>query len=99
MDPLYQILLVIFFILAAGIFSVIEISIASFGKNKIDELSGSDSDFVPAFEKIQNNLNSFFGTIQILTTVFITSAILITYHLFFYRFSDWLLEQNIEFPE
>lgn len=97
MAPVIQILLIILFILAAGVFSIIEISIASFGKSKIDELKESDSDLVPAFEKIQNNLNAFFGTIQILTTVFITSAVLITFYLFFSKFSHWLLEQKIIF--
>lgn len=97
MDPFIQILLIILFVLAAGLFSIIEISIASFGKNKIDELRENDNDLVPAFEKIQKNLNAFFGTIQILTTVFIASAVLVTFHLFFNRFSKWLLEQNIAF--
>lgn len=97
MDLFVQVLLIILFILAAGLFSIIEIAIASFGKNKIDELSESDKDLVPAFEKVQKNLNLFFGTIQILTTVFIASAILITFHLFFNRFSSWLLAQKIAF--
>jgi magnesium and cobalt exporter, CNNM family len=97
MDPFIQILLIVIFILAAGLFSIIEISIASFGKNKIEELRESGNDLVPAFEKIQKNLNAFFGTIQILTTLFIASAILITFHLFFNRFSQWLLQQKIAF--
>ncbi len=97
MDTYVQIILIVFFILAAGLFSIIEISIASFGKNKIEELRESGHDLVPAFEKIQNNLNAFFGTIQILTTVFIASAILVTFHLFFNRFSEWLLQQKIDF--
>ena len=97
MDTYVQIILIVFFILAAGLFSIIEISIASFGKNKIEELRESGHDLVPAFEKIQNNLNAFFGTIQILTTVFIASAILVTFHLFFNRFSEWLLQQKIGF--
>ena len=97
MDTYVQIILIVFFILAAGLFSIIEISIASFGKNKIEELRESGHDLVPAFEKIQKNLNAFFGTIQILTTIFIASAILVTFHLFFNRFSEWLLQQKIDF--
>ena len=97
MDPFIQLLFIILFILAAGVFSIIEISIASFGKNKIDELRESGSPLVPAFEKVQKNLNVFFGTIQILTTVFIVSAVLVTFHLFFNRFSSWLLDQKIAF--
>lgn len=97
MDSFIQILLIVLFILAAGLFSIIEIAIASFGKNKIDELKEGDKDLVPAFEKIQKNLNLFFGTIQILTTAFIASAILVTFHLFFNRFSQWLLGQKIAF--
>jgi len=97
MDTFIQILLIILFILAAGLFSAIEIAIASFGKNKIDELKTSDKELVPAFERIQKNLNAFFGTIQILTTAFIASAVLVTFHLFFNRFSLWLLDQKIAF--
>ena len=97
MDSFLQIILIILFILAAGLSSIIEIAIASFGKNKIDELRDSDKDLVPSFEKIQKNLNAFFGTIQILTTVFIVSAVLVTFHLFFNRFSQWLLAQKITF--
>ena len=97
MDSFIQILLIILFVLAAGLFSVLEISIASFGKNKIDELREVGSPLAPAFEKVQKNLNAFFGTIQILTTIFITSAVLVTFHLFFNRFSGWLLAQKIAF--
>ncbi len=97
MDTLAQIFLIIIFVLAAGLFSVIEISIASFGKNKIEELREENPALASEFEKIQNNLNSFFGTSQILITVFNTSAVLITFHLFFNKFSQWLLYQKIAF--
>ncbi len=97
MDLLIQVFLIIIFILAAGLFSVIEISIASFGKNKIEELRENSPRLASEFDKIRDNLNAFFGTSQILTTVFNTSAILITFHLFFNKFSQWLLNQKIAF--
>lgn len=97
MDLLIQVFLIIIFILAAGLFSVIEISISSFGKNKIEELRENNPGLASEFDKIQDNLNAFFGTSQVLTTVFNTSAVLITFHLFFNKFSQWLLNQKIAF--
>ncbi|HKI77245.1 MAG TPA: hemolysin family protein [Ignavibacteriaceae bacterium] len=79
MTLLLDIIFIIFFIFLAGLFSAIEISIASFGSGKIEELKEHEHELVPAFERILENSNSFFGTIQILTTIFITCAILISF--------------------
>ena len=95
MDLLLRILTSLFFVLLAGLFSSVEIAIASFGKNKIEELKEKEHHLVPSFEKIQNNLNIFFGTVQILTMVFIISSVIITFDTLLKIISPWLQSSGI----
>jgi len=95
MDLLLRILTSLFFVLLAGLFSSVEIAIASFGKNKIEELKEKEHYLVPSFEKIQNNLNIFFGTVQILTMVFIISSVIITFDTLLKIISPWLQSSGI----
>jgi putative hemolysin len=95
MDLLLRILSSLIFILLAGLFSSVEIAIASFGKNKIEELKEKEHHHVSSFEKIQNNLNSFFGTVQILTTAFIISSVIITFDTLLKIFSPWLAGSGV----
>lgn len=97
MDLILEILLALFFIILAGLFSSVEISIASYGKNKIEELKDNDYYLVPSFEKVQNNLNTFFGTVQILTTLFIICSVIIITDILFNSFAPWLKSLNITF--
>ncbi|MFO7447393.1 MAG: hemolysin family protein [Ignavibacteriaceae bacterium] len=75
-----EVILIFIFILLAGYFSAAEISIASFGSNKIEELKEKKDKKVPYFEAIQKESNTFFGTIQILTSIFLMSAAIVSFH-------------------
>lgn len=97
MDILYQLLFAVLFILLAGFFSSVEISIASFGKNKIEELKEKENVLAASFEKIQENLNIFFGTVQVLTTIFIICFLIITFRIFLNAFQPWLGGQELGF--
>jgi len=73
---LSTIILYIIFILIAGLFSAIEVAIASFGNNKIEELKEKKDNSFLSFEKIQKEPNIFFGTIQIITTLALFSSVI-----------------------
>lgn len=63
--------LILFFVLmtAASFFSAAEVAVASFGPNKIAEMEERQDKLASAFQKIQKDADSFFGTIQIATTM------------------------------
>ena len=69
-------------ILISGYISAIEIAIASFGKNKIEELKEHNDKTAAAFESIQKEPNFFFGTIQIITTLCLFSSAMLTLIIF-----------------
>lgn len=75
-------LLVVILILLAGVFSAVEIAIASFGTNKIEELKEKNDKTALLFESIQKDPNSFYGTIQILTNIFTVTSAVLGFHLF-----------------
>ena len=97
MNLFVQIILILFSILLAGLLSAIEIAIASFGTNKIEELKDKDIELVPAFEKIQNNTNLFFGTIQLLNTILIVLSVLIGFLVSNECFAPWLSGSGISY--
>ncbi len=66
---LIEIIIFILLMAAAGFFSAAEVAIASFGSNKIDEMEEREDKLAPVFQKIQKDADSFFGTIQIATTL------------------------------
>ncbi|MCH7770202.1 MAG: HlyC/CorC family transporter [Bacteroidetes bacterium] len=80
--------IVIFFllILLAGFLAAAEIAISSIGENKIDELKELNNRSVPYFQRIQNEPETFFGSIQLLYTfTLVLTAIIglrISYSLF-----------------
>ncbi len=75
MDPLLtEILAVLILILVAGYLSAVEIAIASFGENKIEELKEKEDKLADTFEKIHNEPNVFFGTVQLTTNLAILAA-------------------------
>ncbi len=76
---LLEILISFILVLIASLLSVIEISIASFGAHKIEELKEKKDKSANSFEFIQRNTDSFFGTIQILTTFFLLASALLAY--------------------
>ncbi len=69
-------------ILISGYISAIEIAIASFGKNKIEELKEHNDKTAAAFESIQKEPNFFFGTIQIISTLCLFSSAMLTFIIF-----------------
>ncbi len=72
----------VIFILLAGFFSAIEVAIASFGSNKIEELKERNDKSYEAFEKIQKEPNIFFGTVQIITTLSLFSSVILSILIF-----------------
>ncbi|MDP4114799.1 MAG: hemolysin family protein [Bacteroidota bacterium] len=79
----YEIIFIILSIFLAGYLSAAEMAIASFGAQKIDELKEKGDKIAKSFESIQKISDSFFGTIQILSTIFSASAIILNYHLIY----------------
>jgi putative hemolysin len=75
-------IILIILILLAGIFSAAEIAIASFGTNKIEELKERQDKTAGLFESIQKDPNSFYGSIQILTNLFMVGSAVLGFHLF-----------------
>jgi putative hemolysin len=85
---IFEAVIVIILILFAGILSAADIAIASFGTNRIEELKEQNDKTSELFESIQRDPNSFFGTVQILTNLFVVSSVVVGFHLFlqlFYR--------------
>ncbi len=68
------IIVFILLIFLAGFFSAVEIAVASFGSNKIEELKEKKDKSASAFESIQKEPDTFFGTVQFITTLSLFSA-------------------------
>lgn len=75
-------IIVLFLILFAGMLSAADIAVGSFGANKIEELKERNDKTAVLFESINNDPNSFYGSIQILLNVIITASAVIGFHLF-----------------
>ncbi len=75
---LLEIIIVFILILISGYTSAIEIAIASFGKNKIEELKERNDKTAKAFEDIQKEPNFFFGTVQIITSLCLFASAMLT---------------------
>ncbi len=76
-----EIIFFVILIIIAAFLAAAEIAIASFGQNKIVELKDKEDLMAPVFEKIQKNPDTFFGTIQIISTVSLMSSAIIAFHL------------------
>lgn len=74
--------LVIILILLAGILSAADIAIATFGTNKIEELKEKNDKAASLFESIQQDPNSFYGTIQISANLLMIASAVVGFHLF-----------------
>jgi putative hemolysin len=90
-----EIILVFFFIIAAGILSASEIAISSFGENKIENLKENKDKSAYAFEAIQKDPNAFFGMIQIITTIFLLAAAVLTFYTLNKYVISLLLKTNV----
>ncbi len=75
MDPLAtEIIVLVIVIILAGFLAAAEVAVGSFGSGKIEELKDKNDKKVHAFEYIQGDPDSFFGTIQLTTTALIALA-------------------------
>jgi len=74
--------LVVILILLAGALSAADIAIVSFGRNKIEELKEKNDAAADLFESIQEDPNSFYGTIQISTNLLMIASAVLGFHLF-----------------
>jgi putative hemolysin len=88
-----EIIAALVLILISGYASAIEIAIASFGKNRIEELKEKDDKKARIFEAIQKDPNYFFGTIQIITTLCLLAAAILTF-LFFINLLNPILKSS-----
>ncbi|GBD87463.1 magnesium and cobalt efflux protein CorC [bacterium BMS3Abin03] len=78
---IFELIVFLLLILLAGFLEAAEISLSSYGENKIDELREQNHKLTPYFEKIIENEESFFGSVQIVYVFSIISATLLGFHL------------------
>ncbi len=94
MDPIIvQIIIVFLLIFVSGFLAASEIAIASFGPGRIEELKEKKDKSALAFEKIQKDTNSFFGSIQITTQITLLAAAMLGFNIC-YRFLSRFFELN-----
>jgi putative hemolysin len=94
MDPIItQIIIVFLLIFISGFLAASEIAIASFGAGRIEELKEKKDKSASAFEKIQKDTNSFFGSIQITTQITLLAAAMLGFNLC-YGFLSRFIELN-----
>jgi putative hemolysin len=78
---LLEFLVIFLLIVLAGLLSASEIAIGSFGSGKIDEMKEKRDKYASAFQKIQNDPDSFFGTVQLTLNLLLVVAAVIAAHL------------------
>lgn len=79
----YEIIFILLSIFLAGFLSAAEMAIASFGSQKIEDLKEKGDKIAKSFDAIQKISDTFYGSIQILSTIFSACAIILSYHLFY----------------
>ena len=92
---LIEIILFFLFMAAASFFSAAEVSVASFGRNKIDEMEERKDKLAPAFLKIQKDADSFFGTVQIATTLSLITMAIVLVKIFLHVFVPLLINCGV----
>jgi putative hemolysin len=93
----YEIIFFIMLLIIASFLSAAEVAIASFGANKIEELKEKKDKSAADFELIQKKSDSFFGTIQLITTFCLFLSALIGFHLIFNLLKSIIISINIHF--
>ncbi|MGA9293701.1 MAG: hemolysin family protein [Ignavibacteriaceae bacterium] len=93
----FEIIFLLILIIIASFLSAAEVAIASFGANKIEELKERKDKSAADFELIQKNSDSFFGTIQFITTFCLFLSSLIGFHLIFNLIKSLIISINIHF--
>lgn len=96
METELLILLFIIDLFLLGMLTAAEVAIASFGTNKIEDMEERGDKLSGSFKKIQSNPESFFGTIQVSTTLLQLIAALLAFLLTQQILSNVLNEQGIE---
>lgn len=82
MDSLLTgLILFLLLMLLSGLLAAAEIAIAAFGTNKIEELKEKKDPLAHSFESIQRDSESFFGTVQIITTTSLLASAILAYHI------------------
>jgi magnesium and cobalt exporter, CNNM family len=92
-----EIIILIILVITASFLSAAEVAIASFGANKIEELKEKKDKSAVDFELIQKNSDSFFGTVQLITTFSLFLSALIGFHLIFNLLKSLIISLNIHF--
>ena len=87
--------LLVFF---AGFLEAAKIAISSIGENKIDELKEQKNKNVLFFEKILQDEESFFGSIQLLFTMTIVVSAIVGFRLTFYFLNSFYRRMDIAAP-
>jgi putative hemolysin len=78
----------------AGFLEAAKIAISSIGENKIDELKEQKNKTVLFFEKILQDEESFFGSIQLLFTMTMVVSAIVGFRLIFYFLDSFLQAQE-----
>jgi putative hemolysin len=81
-------------VLFAGFLEAVKIAISSIGENKIDELKEQKNKTVLFFEKILQDEESFFGSIQLLFTLTTLLSAIVGFKLTFYFLNSFLPAQG-----
>ncbi|GAB4298883.1 MAG: hemolysin family protein [Ignavibacteriaceae bacterium] len=92
--PLTEIIFFIILIIITGFLAAAEISIASFGENKIEELKERKDKAAALFEKIQKNPELFFGTLQTTSTLGLIAASMLFFHITTIRIAPEIFEPD-----
>lgn len=75
-----ELILFFLFIILSGFLTASEISISSFGDNKIEEMKEKKMKYLSLFESIRDDPENLFGTIRLLNIFAIISASIIGFH-------------------
>lgn len=89
-NEVIELIITLLLIFLSGYLSAAEIAIASFGPNKIEQMKEDKDKHAGAFEKIQNDTNAFFGTIQITTHLSLLASAMFGFHVIYKITSGYL---------
>lgn len=91
----YEIIFFVIFIFLAGYLSAAESAIASFGSQKLEELREKNDRTTPLFERIKQDANAFFGTIQIATNLSLITASVLAFIIAIQLINPWFTGSTI----
>ena len=98
MEPIVvEILIFTILILISGYLTASEISISSFGENKIQELKENNDKHADILQEIQNNQESFYGSLQLLLILLLIIESIIGFEIAHQFVSPIIYGSNINF--